>query len=34
MEGREKFKVKKGKEDNGIREKRNAHRRKKRAKLI
>ena len=29
MEGREKIKVKKEKEENGIREKRNAHRRKK-----
>ena len=34
MEGREQIKVKKEKEENGTREKRNAHRRKKRAKLI
>ena len=34
MEEREKNKAKKGERKNGIREKRNAHRRKKRAKLI
>ena len=34
MEGREKINVEKEKEENGIREKRNARRRKKRAKLI